>query len=507
MELKRLLWPDVTFYRQQRLAIYSAIENDETYVPAANKMGKDFLAGFTVLYFFLTRTPCRIVTTSAKDDHLRVLWGEINQFVRQSRYPLEVKHGGPLMLKHQEIDKYVQGQKCPKSYIKGLVASPDSIAAMQGHHVAKTGDGIPRTMFVSDESSSVPDDYYRMARTWFNRALIFGNTWECENFFRQGVDGGDVPDPEEEGRFNRKVIRIRADDSPNVILAREEIAAGQRPSNRIVVPGVKDWQELQRDRRLWDAHQQCVSLDAEFYVGRELMLFPPDWRSRSREVWRRLRGQTKRQAKAIGIDPAEGGDKTAMAAVDEYGLIELVSRQTPNTTDVTAEAIEFGRRHNVPPHMWMFDRGGGKVHADRLIEQGYKGVQTVGFGETVGLDLKRGLQPMEVRRDVKGDAYAYVNRRAQLFGELSMLFDPSLDEAGWGVPEGAVYDEFLRQLRFFPKKYDSEGRLKLPPKNKRAENSKEKTLVEMIGHSPDEADAVALAVYCMNKRPTRAKAG
>ena len=57
------------------------------------------------------------------------------------------------------------------------------------------------------------------------------------------------------------------------------------------------------------------------------------------------------------------------------------------------------------------------------------------------------------------------------------------------------------QLKVFPLMYDPEGRLKLPQKNKTDKKSKEITLVDMIGHSPDEADALAVAYYCMTKQP------
>src|SRR5205823_573616 len=85
-----------------------------------------------------------------------------------------------------------------------------------------------------------------------------------------------------------------------------------------------------------------------------------------------------------------GGDKTAMAAVDELGLIEMVSQRTPDTSVVTGSAVAFVRRHNVPPEKWFFDRGGGgKEHADRLRSQGWP-VPTVAFGEAVSPMPRRG---------------------------------------------------------------------------------------------------------------------
>lgn len=189
MAFAKIFWPDVRFYPKQEEIIRSVVEDDETVVTAGNMLGKDFVAGFIVVCFFLTRHPCRIVTTSAKDQHLEVLWGEVGRFIQTARYPLDVKRGGNLIVHHHNIRKVVNGDLCRLSYIKGMVASQDSMAAMQGHHIANTGDGIPRTLFVCDEASSVTDEYYTMANSWMDRALIFGNPWQCNNFFYKAVKG------------------------------------------------------------------------------------------------------------------------------------------------------------------------------------------------------------------------------------------------------------------------------------------------------------------------------
>jgi hypothetical protein len=211
LALAKEFWPDVVFYRQQKEIIYSVVENRETVVVAGNELGKDYVAGFIVLEFFLTRSPCKIVTTSAKDDHLRVLWGEIGRFLSTSNHPLlynpkQGVHTG-LMVNQREIRRIVNGVEETESYVKGMVASADTIAAMQGHHATPGAEqiarfrerhgerqlqrwlDIPRSLFVADEASSVPDDYYKMAVTWAQRLLIFGNPWPCGNFFRRAVKG------------------------------------------------------------------------------------------------------------------------------------------------------------------------------------------------------------------------------------------------------------------------------------------------------------------------------
>lgn len=308
-------------------------------------------------------------------------------------------------------------------------------------------------------------------------------------------------------KYYRRVIRIRATDSPNVKLGLAQVEAGLAPTHETVVPGVLTYSEYLNRRANWDKIKQCVSLDAEFYEGAELLLFPPDWLNAAEERARSL--PRNRKAKAGGCDPAEGGDSTCMAAVDEYGLIDLVSKKTPNTDLIAQEAIAFMRKHDIPPLKFCFDRGGGgKQHADRLRGMGYP-VRSVGFGESLAPDPRYGKAPVRIRKEDKEGRYEYVNRRAQMYGELSEALDPGLPGVRFAIP--AEYEELRRQLAPMPKLYDKEGRLFMLPKNKRnpdpANPSTEKTLVELIGCSPDEADSVVLAYHAMVHRPTNLVAG
>lgn len=180
-------------------------------------------------------------------------------------------------------------------------------------------------------------------------------------------------------RYYRKVLRITAADSPNVALALEQQARGQEPTGGQVTPGVLSWDEYKKRRATWDRVRQCVGLDAEFWEGADLLLYPPDWLNRAERMAAALRGK-HRQAEAIGIDPAEGGDKTCMTAVDRLGIIEQVSKPTPDTAVIRGEAIAFGRRHNVPANRWYIDAGGGGTeHGHYLRQDGYQ-VNIIPFG-------------------------------------------------------------------------------------------------------------------------------
>lgn len=192
----RILWPHHKLCGYQRDILYSLRDNDETCVVAGNMLGKDFTSALGVLWFFLTRHPCRIITTSADYSQLEsVLWGELRRFIQESKVPLTSDKGGPIVMNHLHLRK-ITSQANGSPYVCGLSYVIARVAAkgegMLGHHIADVGDGIPRTLFVADEASGVDDDAYERADTWARRKLIIGNPYPCNNFFRKMVKGGDI---------------------------------------------------------------------------------------------------------------------------------------------------------------------------------------------------------------------------------------------------------------------------------------------------------------------------
>ncbi len=183
LEFGKALWPHVDFYREQQDIIYSVEHNDETFVCAGNMLGKDFVTAFIVLSYFLRHYPCRIVTTSVKDDHLRVLWGEIGRFIDTSRIPLLRSQGMSLVVNHREIRRYYRGELCKVSYILGCVSERGE--GMAGHHA-------PYTLMVGDEASGIDDQTYNACDTWARKKLFIGNPNPCNNFFKRFVKAGDL---------------------------------------------------------------------------------------------------------------------------------------------------------------------------------------------------------------------------------------------------------------------------------------------------------------------------
>lgn len=311
-------------------------------------------------------------------------------------------------------------------------------------------------------------------------------------------------------RFWRKVIHIAAEDSPNVQLGLAEEARGHEPSNTVLVPGVLTYNEYKKRLATWDEIRICVSIKGQFYEGQEVKLFPSLWLNRAVTLARqyRLRG-TRRVAKAIGVDPGEGTEETAWAVIDDLGLIELVAKHTPDTSTIPNETLALMRKYNVPAEYVCFDRGGGgKQHADRLRSQGYR-VRTVAFGEPMLAPIKYSqIRPVKDRVETREETYSFVNRRAEMFGNLRNMLDPSLNPKGFAIP--GEYVTLRREMLPIPLRYDEEGRLFLLPKNRKNPEQKNRgipTLIELIGHSPNQTDALVVALYALTHPPILAKAG
>lgn len=183
IKLGSLLWPDVHFYDKQREIIRSVEDNYETYVPSSNKAGKDFIGGFIGATWFLRHWPCRGIITSVRDEHTDILWGELLRFIRTSKFPLESKDGGPLMVYDREIRRVIRGKVCEVSYLKRQCWDQQEGGA--GHH-------SPYSILIGDEASALDDSVRIQGQGWAKRMLWIFNCNPTENFVRKAVDGGDI---------------------------------------------------------------------------------------------------------------------------------------------------------------------------------------------------------------------------------------------------------------------------------------------------------------------------
>ena len=322
----------------------------------------------------------------------------------------------------------------------------------QGHHLPSDK---PRVLAIFDEASDIEDVFYDAADSWAHRKLVIGNPLSTINFFYFKCKVGDVPDPAGEANLLRRVIHIDGRDSPNVQVALQMKASGHPGPYPSLIPGVLSYSDYVRREHEWDRVKKTTRLHGRFYEGNELLMFPMEWLDVGEDRWRQL-DHSERKTVAIGVDVAAGGrDKTCRTLVDEFGVIDQIVLDTPNTTEIPRRTIRLMAEHDISPYCVALDAGGGgKQIGDRLREQGYD-VQIIGFGESpkaeVGLDAKVARQ-------------AYKNRRAELYGTLRELMNPERDEGSFALPPGC--HELRQELAVLPLQYDSEGRLYLPPKDR-----------------------------------------
>ena len=110
------------------------------------------------------------------------------------------------------------------------------------------------------------------------------------------MKGGDIKS-KQNGHYYRKIIKIKAVDSPNVRLAEKQEREGKEVTNETIVPGVIDYTTYQNRREFWDEVRQCIGLDAEFYEGADVLMFPPAWLTKAEEYATTL--STRREGEAI----------------------------------------------------------------------------------------------------------------------------------------------------------------------------------------------------------------
>lgn len=173
-------WPQYYLYDKQRDIVESFEYNTITVVPSGNKMGKDFIASLCAISMFQRYKECRGITTSIRDDHLRVLFGEMDRHIDSGRFPMRYPNGN-LKVKHRDIRKLVNNKVCPISYIRGLVS--EKTEGFAGHHAQWT-------FAIIDEASGIDDGVLDQLLTWAQRVLIIGNPLPTTNFFFRMVKEG-----------------------------------------------------------------------------------------------------------------------------------------------------------------------------------------------------------------------------------------------------------------------------------------------------------------------------
>lgn len=199
---------------------------------------------------------------------------------------------------------------------------------------------------------------------------------------------------------------------------------------------------------------------------------------------------------SFGLDVAASrfGDTSVLAVGGRYGIRAIHECQfsdTQQTMDWVLEtAVSYSidlKRGNVPI---AIDWGGG-------------------YGNAVGDPLKkRNVNVIEVHGNASSnlDSKKYANKRAELYGEAARRLDPAGDFRM--MPFALPDNQRLKAELVAPEKiyagHDGE-KFYITPKGRRGsdENYNGKTLHEILGRSPDRADALVYCLYALRNQRRR----
>lgn len=363
-------------------------------------------------------------------------------------------------------------------------------------------------------NSAIEDEFYEAAQSQAHRILVMGNPLSTENFFYRQCEAGDERDPDQPDRFARKVVHIDGLDSPNVQAGLRFKQLGHKGPPPTMLPGVLSWAQYRHRDRIWDQIKKRTRLHGHFYKGSEWLMFPPDVLDECERVWELIADLKRDGPRYMGVDVAQGGrDKTCWYIIDRFGVLFCDAKSTPDTTVIPEITLTLMREYGVPARHVCFDRGGGGLeHGQRLRKQGHN-VRIVGFGQGAV------------------DKLTYKNRRAEMYHALARAMNPKhwdiemqLNDDGLQIaspvvrscfaipPERAKWfrSELRRELSVLPIMYDEKGMLKLPPKRgtgQEAERKRVTTIDDLIGHSPDDSDALALANWARYNRKITPRVG
>lgn len=505
------LWPDCRFWKKQREIAESVALNFGTIVHSGIETGKGYVAARLILWFYATRFPCKVVATSVTFPQLKdSLWGEIGAALRTTvdveGTEVPVREVLGIDQKHMELRRIDQDTKRPyeDDWVRLRVAR--EVEGMQGIHLTPLPDGGPTVLVVLDEASGVSDEFCTSLEGQAHRMLVQSQPLNTAGYFARKIRKGNEPDPLYSDRLRWNVIHIDCARTPNVSAGRTWNRLGRKGACRVPIPGIMSYANYVSHIQEWDEYNITTRLRGRLPDSDEgWVVVPRPWLDGCREVWPQIDEEVRgRLPKWLGVDASHGrGDLACWAVVDRLGLVDLRTMSPdeakdkygqPDTVKMLERTRDLMTAYGIPGGRVIVDAGGGgqDAIADPLRREGVV-VRLVDFGAAPSTKRAR---------------KQYKNRRAELYGTLAEacnptkwrqteLETPKCWERCFSIPPGDQYDALAEELPMIPKRYDREGKMHLPPKDKRDPNSKEQSLREILGHSPDRSDAVALAVWGM----------
>lgn len=327
-----------------------------------------------------------------------------------------------------------------------LGLSTDEPERFQGYHAE-------HLLLIFDEAPGVSPEIYEAARGLLTsrhaRMLLIGNpTAPAGPFYDAFRSPG------------WRTIHIACAHCPNV---RED---------RVIYPRLvtAEWVAAQREEWGETSPAYRSRVLGEFPVEADTRLIPLPWIHAAQERSDRIHaaGGPRR----MGVDVARfGGDHTVLLVADERRVIEVQALSKLSTMETAGRVIAFAERYHVASqHVAIDDSGVGGGVTDRLRE----------LGRPV----------IAVQAAASPASRHFANRRAELFWRLRESLNPA-SPTPCAIPPR--FQRLAGELARIGYRFNSRGRILIDSKD---------DIRARLGHSPDRADAFALAIAA--RRPESA---
>ena len=419
----------------------SVRDNPRTAVRSCHGIGKTFTAAMCILWFLYTHEKSIVLSTAPTWRQVeKLIWKEIRSAYRDAVIPL----GGSLAPKTPELHLVFN-----EWYAAGLSTNePDRFQGFHEEHI----------LCVVDEAAGVNISIFEAVEGILTstgaRLLLIGNPTSIgtpfyDAFMKPGFS----------------TFHISAFDTPNFThsgITQEDIANNTWKSKLKEVPFPK----LITPQWVSDRYKSWGEQSAPYQVRvmgnfprqGEDTLIPLVWIELAMERWEDTPEGSYRK---LGVDVAAyGSDKTVIAELRGAKVMPLNVYSQKNTRETAGLVINQARESEIR-NISVDEIGIGRGVVDSLEEEGFENV---------------GVNVAEKSRDTE----RFHNLRAELWWSLREQLDPDKDPIA--LPRD---DELLSELASVKYKVDSRGAIQIESKD---------DMRKRLGHSPDRADAVVLAV-------------
>lgn len=471
-------------WQRQIIAAYFNDSISEIFVKGNTKAGKGTSTSIAANLWYDVYPEAKIILTSQRFDHaIDVIFGEISKW----RQKMKVPSPGRLTATG------LSGSK--QRYI--TVANPQSGEGFSGQHG-------PRTLFIFDEATSIPDGFYNDAQKQARKIAALANPRVLSGWFRASYPSKD-PDTTQyvNGPFGLRLC-VTVDGAQNLNVRERRLEKPLGPPGGILIGGREFRHNEPIPHEYFDQVRTLIPEQCDY--GRFMGICQhPD--PRHIAVFARGKFPEEDPEKQVILGSWLGRHEAAYDAANPP-KVEAFGLDVARSMDGDATCLTAGGRTGLrAKHLWKFNDT--MFHVNEVLRIA---------GQEYGIDLKQGRHPVTVDMDGLGagvgdrlkelgvwviefrgnagsqvDPKTYGNARAEAYATLGRRLDPN-DRWGqepWAMP----IDENLREELTAPEKvYKADYlRFHITPKYTPAggdENAM--TIKKKLNRSPDTADSVVM---------------